>query len=96
MGWFLTREQELERKLQREELDKRETYIREINGAWYAYEWDKFHGRVMSIGNDNPRDKGRWIASRSDEGIRYVATASPTRDAAYRKARRWGTYIGEG
>lgn len=91
MGWF----EERERKLQREELDRRETYIREINGKWYAYEWDKSHGRVLSIGNDNPRDSGRWIANRSDGGIRYVATASPTRDAAYRKARRWGKYCGE-
>lgn len=86
---------EWERLERRVALKNRKTYIREINGKWYAYEWDKKSAHVLSIGSDNPKD-GRWFAGREDAGIRYVATASPTRDAAYRKARRWGTYMGEG
>ena len=67
------------------------TYIRQINGKWYAFEYDG--NKVMSIGRDNPRD-GRWYASLTDSGIQYVANPSPSYRAAYNKARLHGNYCG--
>lgn len=71
-----------------------DTYIREIDGRWYAFAGDTSKNQVYSIGQDCPED-GTWAASWTDGGIRYVATWSPTREAAYRKARRNGNYCGE-
>ena len=69
------------------------TYIREIDGKWYAFAADPDNGQVYSIGKDNP-DHGRWFGRLTDSGIKYVASASPTRKAAYQKASRNGTYGG--
>ena len=71
------------------------TYIKEIDGKWYAFECNTESGNVYSIGNDDPREGGRWFARLTDDGIKYVARSCPTRNAAYRKARRYGKYCGE-
>lgn len=71
------------------------TYIRKIDGRWYAYSGDRQRGQVYSIGRDNPSEGGRWFARWTDNGIKYVASASPSRKAAYEKARRYGEYGGE-
>ena len=70
------------------------TYIKNINGKWYAFEGDQERGKVYSIGSDSPKE-GRWMANWCDSGIEYVAYSSPTRNAAYQKARRHGIYGGE-
>lgn len=70
------------------------TYITEINDKWYAYEGDLERDQVYSIGRDNPRENGRWMARWTDEGIKYVSSASPNRKAAVAKARRYGNYRG--
>ena len=69
------------------------TYIKNIDGKWYAFEGDLRKNQVYSIGSDNPAD-GRWCANWCDSGIKYVASPSPTRQAAYQKARRHGIYGG--
>ena len=79
----------------RGEIKVNNTYIREIDGDWYAFAGDKDKAQVYSIGSDNPK-QGRWFARWTDNGIRYVASKSPTRSAAYQKARRHGRYMGEG
>lgn len=71
------------------------TYISNIDGKWYAYGGSESKHQVYSIGSDRPKDGGLWAAHWTDAGIKYVATASPTRNAAYKKARRWGNYCGE-
>lgn len=76
-----------------------ETYIRQIDGNWYAFggDWDKY--QVYSIGADCPPSENNgacWCAKWTDSGIKYVASKSPTRAAAYQKARRHGVYCGEG
>lgn len=71
------------------------TYIRQINGKWYAFACDEKNGQVYSIGSDSPKN-AMWFAPRTDSGIQYVATCSRTRSAAYQKARRHGNYCGEG
>lgn len=71
------------------------TYIRNINGSWFAFSGNKDKNQVYSIGADSPKE-GAWFGNWTDGGILYVATKSPTRTAAYRKARRNGTYMGEG
>ena len=73
------------------------TYIREIDGKWYAF---AAHGdnQVRSIGADNPpKDSGStaYFASWSDNGIKYISSSSASRKAAYEKARRYGEYQGE-
>lgn len=70
------------------------TYIRNVDGKWYAFAQGDDKWQVLSIGADNP-PTGRWYASRTDAGIRYVATPSPNRKAAVSKARRNGCYAGE-
>lgn len=69
------------------------TYIREIDGRWYAFEGVRT--TVYSIGADNPKDGGQWFARWTDAGIKYVASPSASRNAAYQKARRHGNYGGE-
>lgn len=71
------------------------TYITNIDGRWYAYAGSKERHQVYSIGSDDPKGGGLWAAHWTAEGIQYVATSSPTRKAAYQKARRWGNYCGE-
>ena len=72
-----------------------DTYIRCIDGKWYAFAADTSDYVAYSIGADNPHDGLHWYASMTDKGIQYVATASPSRAAAYQKARRNGNYHGE-
>lgn len=74
-----------------------DTYIRKINGQWYAFEGrqGKNGYQALSIGADDP-ESGRWFGPWTDDGISYVATPSPNRKAAYQKARRAGNYCGEG
>lgn len=69
-------------------------YISKLDGEWYAYACDPKHDMVYSIGRDCPKD-GRWCARWNTSGVKYVATASPSRKAAYSKAKRYGTYCGE-
>ena len=69
------------------------TAIKCIDGKWYAFAFGD--SNVYSIGADNPKDGGRWFGKLSDAGIQYVSTPSPTRNAAYQKARRNGEYAGE-
>lgn len=70
------------------------TYITKIDGKYYAFAADTTHNQVYGIGRDRP-EKGLWFASWSSSGIQYVATPSPTRSAAYQKARHAGEYCGE-
>lgn len=70
------------------------TYITQIDGKWYAFEGNEKDGKVLSIGADNP-ENGRWTANWTDAGIQYITSPSPTRKAAYQKARRHGTYAGK-
>ena len=70
------------------------TYITNIDGKWYAYGGDAKRNQVYSIGADNPKE-GRWFGRWTNGGIQYVASPSPTRKAAYRKAKRHGNYCGE-
>lgn len=70
------------------------TYITCIDGEWYAFEGNKERNQVYSIGSDST-DTGAWFASWTNSGIKYVASPSPTRDAARKKAQRHGEYFGE-
>lgn len=76
-------------------MNEERTYIKKIDGKWYAFAGNAEEGQVYSIGSDCPKYGcalfGRW----TDEGIKYVASSSPSRGAAYQKARRYGTYRGE-
>lgn len=74
------------------------TYITEIDGKWYAFAGDANNNQVYSIGSDNPtKDSGaeRFFAKWTDAGIKYVSNPSPSRNAAYNKAKRAGEYSGE-
>ena len=70
------------------------TYIKCIDDFWYAFEVDWMRNRVLSIGKDSTCGF-RYITDLSDAGIKYVATSSPDRKAAYKKAARRGNYCGE-
>lgn len=73
-------------------------YITNIDGIWYAFAGDDKSDQVYSIGSDNPGKEsggGRWVSRWNDRGIKYVASPSPSRSAAYSKARRHGGYGGE-
>lgn len=72
-----------------------DTYISKVGEHWYAFAADPSTYQVYSIGRDCPADGGVWVASLTDEGIKYVSSWSPTRHAAYEKARRNGHYCGE-
>lgn len=70
---------------------KGQTYIKQIDGEWYAFEGDSDANEVRSIGRDNPpahTDCDRYWAKWSDAGIKSVASPSKTRRAAYSKAKR--------
>ena len=75
------------------------TCITKINGRWYAYAVDHAKRQVQSIGKDSNGAKRQggyaYIAHWDTVGIRYVATSSPSRAAAYQKAKRHGDYFGE-
>ena len=74
------------------------TYIREIDGKWYAFGGSPFNAQVYSIGRDNPTKSSCgmcWCAKWVESGIKYVASPSPSRRAAIQKARRAGEYKGE-
>lgn len=70
-----------------------ETHITCIDGKWYAFKADG-KGQVFSIGADCPKN-AVWFAWATDTGIQYVATPSPNRNAALKKAKRHGAYGGE-
>ncbi len=75
-----------------------DTYIKCIDGKWYAFAADTKDWKAYSIGSDNPsrgRDGTRWVAPLNDSGIKYVAIWSTSRSGAYQKARRNGNYCGE-
>lgn len=69
-------------------MEERKTYIKNIDGKWYAFRG--CGNQVYSIG-------GIWgyMARWTDDGIKYVSKSSPSRSAAYQKARRYGKYCGE-
>lgn len=75
------------------------TYITNIENKWYVFKGDANSNTVYSIGNDSreARQNGgsAFTARWTDAGIKYVASASPSRAAAYNKARRNGEYGGE-
>lgn len=71
-----------------------DTYIKKINGKWFAFGGSVSKNQVYSIGDDNIYDY-RAVARWNDAGIRYVSSVSPNRPAAYRKARRGGNFKGE-
>ena len=73
-----------------------DTYIKKIGNLWYAFGSYRDTYQVISIGGDCPKEGGLWVAQGfTDEAIKYVASGSPTRSAAYQKARRYGNYCGE-
>lgn len=75
-----------------------ETMIANIDGNWYAFSVSSDRNNVYSIGRDCPKEGSRylyWTARFTASGIKYVATPSPTRTAAYKKAVNNGHYIGE-
>ena len=67
------------------------TNISMVDGKWYAF--GIYKDQVVSIGRDCPTG-GMWVAKMTDNGIKYVATQSPTKAAAVAKARRHGEYMG--
>lgn len=73
------------------------TYITNIDGAWYAFAAER--DNVYSIGADSDgavKSGGySWTGRRTAAGVKYVASVSPSRNAAYQKARRYGDYNGE-
>lgn len=74
------------------------TYITEIDGKWYAFAGDMNNNQVYSIGSSNPpKDSGcaQYFAKWTDAGIKYVSSPSPSRNAAYSRAKRAGEYSGE-
>ena len=74
-----------------------DTYIREIGGKWYAFGGSPSNAQVYSIGRDNPAKSSGgtcWCAKWTEEGIEYVASPSPSKQAAMQKARRAGRYRG--
>jgi len=68
-----------------------DTYVTEISGVWYAYAARDY--TVFSIGRDCPIS-GRLCARYTEDGIKYVASASPSKRAAIAKAKRHGEYGG--
>lgn len=68
------------------------TGITKIGGEWYAFGIED--NSVLSIGKDCPK-RHLYFADASEGGVKYVATPSPTRQAAVSKARRGGEYSGE-
>ena len=83
--------------------DSTQAAIREIDGKWYAFGFCEYRdsrpAQVFSIGADAPKS-GRYAATFSDDGIKEVATVSPSWKAAVAKAKRFGAkcngyYVGK-
>lgn len=70
------------------------TYITNIDDKWYAFAGDPNKNEVYSIGADCPVYGGQWFGRWTKSGIKYVSTASSSRNGAYKKARRHGNYCG--
>lgn len=68
------------------------TYVKEIDGKWYAFALNEARAQVYSIGKD--AYDGSRFAELTDSGIKYVASNSPTKRAAIEKAKRAGAYCG--
>lgn len=64
------------------------TYITKIDEKYYAFAGDTNKNQVYSIGADKPSDGSAWFATWNDNGIKYVSSPSPSRNAAYKKAKR--------
>lgn len=75
------------------------TYISQIDGRWYAYAANASANQVYSIGSDTIAAKQQgcrcYCAKWTDDGIKYVSSPSPTKNAAIARARRAGDYQGE-
>ena len=73
------------------------TYIRQIDGKWYAFEGDVQNNQVLSLGSDNPPPTlgSRYIARWTDKGIKYVSSPSRSRAAAIQRAKKHGDFQGE-
>lgn len=74
------------------------TYIKCIDGKWYAFAGNEERWQVYSIGSDCPPPESGcrlYCAKGTDSGIKSVASPSASRSAAYQKARRHGKYSGE-
>lgn len=82
-----------------------ETYIRQIDGRWYAFgAWSysdasmtpDFGEQVCAIGEDAPMDhNAHFVADWCDSGIKSVSHGT-SRSAAYKRAKRHGEYCGIG
>lgn len=75
------------------------TYIQNIDGKYYAYAADPAINQVYSIGADQKQAERAgaffYCAKWTDAGVKYVASPSPSRQAAIAKAKRGGKYCGE-
>ena len=76
-------------------MNDKKTYIRQIEGKWYAFAGDEMRMQVYSIGPDSP--EGGWRSgSWTDAGIKQAAYSCKTRSGAYQKAKKYGEYQGIG
>lgn len=78
-------------------MNDKKTYIRQIDGKWYAFAGDEVNVQVYSVGPDSP--EGGWFCgSWTDNGIKQAAHWGPckTRSGAYKKAKKYGEYCGIG
>lgn len=74
------------------------TYVKQIDGKWYAFAANYEDYQVFGIGRDCPPVSSGcycYCAKWTDNGIKNVATPSPSRAAALKKARRHGEFGGE-
>lgn len=73
------------------------TYIKQLDGEWYAFAADADEDQVFSIGRDNPSPQmgKRYCAPWTNRGIKIVSTPSPSRAAALKRAKRHGEFGGE-
>jgi hypothetical protein len=56
--------------------------------GFFVVELDWDHGRVRSVGPDNPDGGGRWFGGYSESGVMYVAS-SLSRKTAISRLRRY-------
>ena len=68
-----------------------ETNIKLINGLWYAFATSGI--TVYSIGADI-KSPYRYSGKRTDDGVRKVASPSTDKEAAMKRATRYGEYKG--
>lgn len=71
-----------------------DTYIKKIDGAWYAFGLNA-EGKVFSIGRDCPASGGLFEGDLTDEGIKFVAKPMTKNQTARNKARRYGNFVKE-